>query len=261
MRFRYVLFIGLILLSTYLFIYSFYLEPFWLEVSHYQIKADVKVPIKIAHITDFHTLGIGRLEEKVFNSLESENPDLIVVTGDTKAEKGTYQNCRDVLSRLSARYGVWVIPGNWEYWTPPVEINNDEKIKEIHFLVNQNHRVRDDIWIIGLDDALAGHPNIDEAIKGLPSKIFKLVLLHSPAYFDYSFKIGDLFLAGHSHGGQVRLPLIGALWVPPGTGKYVQGWFEKSRSKMYVSRGLGTSIIPVRFLCRPELDYIELIPQ
>ncbi len=73
----------------------------------------------------------------------------------------------------------------------------------------------------------------------------------------------DLAFAGHTHGGQVRLPLIGALWTPPGSGRYVAGWYSMSeapRARMYVSRGVGTSVLPVRFLCRPEVALITLQP-
>jgi predicted MPP superfamily phosphohydrolase len=68
----------------------------------------------------------------------------------------------------------------------------------------------------------------------------------------------DLAFAGHSHGGQIRLPFIGALWTPEGTGKYDAGWFQEGKAKMYVSRGLGNLILPIRFNCKPEISFIRV---
>ncbi len=68
----------------------------------------------------------------------------------------------------------------------------------------------------------------------------------------------DLAFAGHTHGGQVRLPLVGPLWLPPGSGRFVEGWYEEAGTKMYVSRGVGTSVLPVRLLCAPEIAIFDL---
>jgi predicted MPP superfamily phosphohydrolase len=67
-----------------------------------------------------------------------------------------------------------------------------------------------------------------------------------------------LAFAGHTHGGQFRIPLIGSIWLPPGSGKYDQGWWSMNKAKMYVSRGIGTSVLPIRFNCSPELAFIDI---
>lgn len=83
-------------------------------------------------------------------------------------------------------------------------------------------------------------------------------LFHSPASFDSVAGSWPLALAGHTHGGQIRLPFVKPLWLPEGSGSYVAGWYEGKGSKLYVSRGVGTAMLPLRFLCRPELALITI---
>jgi len=104
---------------------------------------------------------------------------------------------------------------------------------------------------------LAGSPNL-EVYNNIPTAARKLSLFHSPILFEKIKEKSDLSFAGHSHGGQIRLPIIGALWTPEGTGKYEAGWFKGGRGKMYVSRGLGNSILPILLMCSPEVAYIRI---
>jgi hypothetical protein len=238
--------------------YAFWIEPYRLEVSHHHVRAELSVPLKIAHLSDLHTYGIGRLEQKLFDILEGERPDLIVITGDSIHTDANYPGFREVLMRLRAPLGVWVVNGNHEVWWP---ISNEQSFYEsagAKLLVNTNARVTDDVWLVGLDDSFAGSPDLERALAGVPSHAYRIALFHSPAYFDRIAGKCDLALAGHSHGGQVRLPVIGPVWVPPETGRYVEGWFEKDNSRMYVSRGIGTSVVAARFLCRPEIAFVTL---
>ncbi len=85
-----------------------------------------------------------------------------------------------------------------------------------------------------------------------------IMLFHSPSAFDSAARDGDLAFAGHTHGGQVRLPFVGALWTPPGSGRFLEGWYEQGGARMLVSRGVGTSMVPVRFLCSPEVARVVI---
>lgn len=107
---------------------------------------------------------------------------------------------------------------------------------------------------------MSGFANIGAAQQGAPDGALRIVLFHSPAYFDSASEKIDLAFAGHTHGGQIRLPWIGALWTPPGSGRFVQGWYSAGSARMLVSRGVGTSILPVRFLCAPEVARIDIRP-
>jgi predicted MPP superfamily phosphohydrolase len=128
-----------------------------------------------------------------------------------------------------------------------------------HTLVNEAAAVRDDLWIVGLDDALAGKPRID-AIDAVPPGVATLAIFHSPSLFSTIADRVDLALAGHTHGGQVRLPLLGAIIVPPESGPFIAGWYRMDRAQLYVSRGIGTSVLPIRFLCRPEVALFHITP-
>jgi len=238
--------------------YAFWIEPYWIEVTHHTVTANIGRPIKIAHLTDIHTSGLGRRERKMLDLIEEERPDLIVITGDSISITSDYPGFREVLMRLHAPLGVWVVRGNHEDWWPVKDESTFYESAGARLLVNSNAQVRDGIWLIGIDDMYAGSPDLERALARVPESAYKLALFHSPVYFDKMAGRSDLVLAGHSHGGQVRLPIFGALWTPPFAGEYFSGWFEKQGSKMYVSRGVGTSIFDVRFWCRPEVAIITI---
>ena len=242
-------------------------EPDWLEVTHHHYRLPARsgmpdaeealaTPLKIAHLSDLHTYGLGRRERRLLALLDEEKPDLIVVTGDTLARRGTYEMCGEFLSRLHAPLGVWVVRGNWENWRPVKGERAFYASVGVNFLLNEARPVRPDVWLVGLDDSSSGTPNLEAALKDVPAGAFIIALFHSPAYFDQVAGHCPLALAGHTHGGQVRIPLVPPLWLPRGSGRYLAGWYQHGNAQMYVSRGIGTSILPIRFLCRPELAII-----
>lgn len=116
--------------------------------------------------------------------------------------------------------------------------------------------------LAGVDDQMEGKPDIHSALKRTSSNRCTLLLSHCPDYADEIKELPiDLQLSGHSHGGQIRFPLLGELSTPPYAQKYVQGLYQISDSalQVYTNRGIGTTILPIRFLCRPELTVIELV--
>ncbi len=248
--------------------YATLIEPFWIEVTRHRVKAPVPSPLKIAHLTDIQTIGFGRRERAFLALLEAEKPDAIVVTGDTKDKRGTYAMCHRVLSRLRAPLGVWLVRGNWENWGPLAAEEEEPFYRSagVNLLLNASRPLTDRVWLIGLDDATSGTPDLSAALHPVPADAFKILLQHSPFYFDRldgqvdPARRVDLILAGHTHGGQIRFPFIGAIWFPRGCGRFSDGWFGKEGSRMYVSRGIGTSITTIRFLCRPELAIFTLEP-
>jgi predicted MPP superfamily phosphohydrolase len=130
----------------------------------------------------------------------------------------------------------------------------------IHLLRNKASQVRPGIWVAGFDDAVAGFPNMEHALGGIPSDGLTIALFHSPAYFDELASRVSIAFVGHTHGGQIRLPFLNPLWLPRGSGEYISGWYEKRTSRMYVSRGIGMTILPFRLLCRPEVALVTLKP-
>ncbi len=163
------------------------------------------------------------------------------------------------LSQLDAPIGVFSVDGNWEHWVGREKLRKAMAGSKINDLTNKRASIRDDLDVLGFDDEFVGQPDRSiSQIDSASSTKFRIALIHSPAFFDTIHPVTDLVLAGHTHGGQVFLPIVGALWLPKGSGQYVKGWYSKENSRMYVSRGIGTSIVPIRIGARPELAIIYI---
>lgn len=238
-------------------LYARFVEPNWIEVTRHEVEAPVSRPIKLAHLTDLHMKGFAKRHLRLVERLAEERPDAIVVTGDCVSGTADYDAVEQLISMLQAPLGVWVVRGNWEHWRPPPPSRG---FRGARLLDNAAARLVENVWLVGVDDAYVGTPDLDRALAGVPRDAVRIALFHSPAFFTLAAPRISLALAGHSHGGQIRLPLVGALWLPPRVDDFVAGWYDLARARLYVSRGLGTSILDVRFLCRPELPIITLIP-
>jgi len=229
-----------------------------LEVSQHVIKlGNGKRIIRIAHVSDLHTEGFNNLEQQLVQAINENNIDLIVITGDIATPRGTLEGYNNVLKNFKAPKGVYYIPGNWEYWEPIKDLQEILEQNNIVDLTNKTHNIDVHLWLIGFDDSEEGIPKV-EIVSSVPKNDIKIGLFHSPQFFNEISKYTHLNLAGHSHGGQFRIPFLGSLWTPDGTGDFDQGWFEKDDSKLFVSRGVGTSVLPFRFFCSPELAIIEV---
>lgn len=247
------------LLGIFTFTYACFIETNWLEITHHQIKlnANANRKLKIIQISDLHTKGIGTIEEKVIKTIQIENPDFIFLTGDIATPGGTNSGYEKVLKELKAKKAIYYIPGNWEDWEPISDLQNILIRNQILDLTNKTIKLDENLWLAGFADAPTGNPDLN-ILKNIPSSSKTISIFHSPIFFDEISNLIDLAFTGHTHGGQIRLPFIGAISLPPGSGDYDQGWFQKNRAKMYVNRGIGTSIVPLRFLCRPEISVFEI---
>jgi uncharacterized protein len=242
-----------------------FIEPFRIEVTRSYIQAPLARPLKIAHLTDLHTSGLGRRERLLLELLDVEQPDVIIITGDSLTRGFSYARTRPLLSRLHAPLGIWMVRGNWEN---AALIRNERTFNErafysqlgIHFLLNEAAPIRPDVWLAGLDDPSTGTPNLDASLRKVPPDVYVILAFHAPGFFDQAAGRVPLALAGHTHGGQVHIPFVPVFWKPHDSGRYLEGWYTEGGSKMYVSRGIGTSTLPIRFLCRPELTIITAGP-
>ncbi len=238
--------------------YAMEIEPVWIEVTHSHLAAPFSPPIKIAHLTDLHTRELGRPERRLLALLDEEKPDLIVITGDATHNDATVADTRPLLGRLHAPLGVWMVRGNWEVWRLTEDTGAVLRSIGIHFLMNESRPVRDGLWLVGIDDPRAGSPDPHRALAGVPPGAYSITLVHAPIMINQLVGRTNLVLAGHTHGGQIRFPFMDPLWLPDGAGDFVEGWYHRGGTPMYVSRGIGMSVLPVRFNCRPELAIITL---
>jgi len=251
----------LLLVAIAVAVDGLFIEPYWIETTHFDIQGPVISPLKIAQLCDLHTHGLGRRERRMLEILDAEKPDIIVIVGDSLANtRNDYSKARELYEQLHAPLGVWFVRGNWENMKT---LHHERAFYEeagIKFLLNANEPARPDVWIVGFDDPMSGTARLDSALAGVPPSAYKIALFHSPIFFDRIAGQVNLCLSGHTHGGQIRLPFLKPLWLPKGCGRYVEGWYEAQDTRMYVNRGLGTSMLPVRFFCRPEITFITVHP-
>ncbi|SFJ73368.1 metallophosphoesterase [Thermoflavimicrobium dichotomicum] len=252
-------------------IYSYSLEPKWIEIKEQWLFLPSLPPsfqhTRIVHFSDLH-LGFY-LDPSDLSSLvqhiQQLKPDLLCFTGDLiDKDPNVISAAIPYLSQLQAPLGKYAVLGNHDYRGNAQMVQQGLAQSGFHVLVNSHQLVQkgnDRIAIAGVDDQLTGHPNLVQALHGLDSHTCTILLSHCPDFADQARKKPvALQLSGHSHGGQIRLPLIGHIVTPPYGRKYVQGFHqvEGSSLKVYVNRGIGTTILPLRFFCRPEITVLVL---
>ncbi len=223
--------------------------------------------LTIGQLTDLH---VGPLVDasqvaRAAKALMAHTPDLITLTGDFISRSADYAaSCANALAQLSAPLGVFAVLGNHDYWAGRI----DETIAQlervgIRVLRNENVTIgagNGRICLIGVDDVWDTQPNLPLAMAGVSQDMCKIALVHHPDYVEETAKYEvDLQLSGHSHGGQVRLPFIGALFLPAMAIKYPMGlqWVN-AHTQIYTSRGIGDVALPVRFNCSPEVTLLRL---
>jgi predicted MPP superfamily phosphohydrolase len=221
-------------------------------------------PTTLVQLSDLHLKRIGRLEERVLEILTTDPPDLLLFTGDafdTAAGLDVFAEFLRSCPRGAVPLGIL---GNWEHRTgvPQERISKLYEQNGGRLLVNHTTSVETaggSLQVTGLDDLVGGSPR-HEQLEDQEKTGPHLLLAHCPAHRDLLGPRArdqvDLLLAGHTHGGQIA-PFGIALVTPAGSGPYVAGWYREQAAAMYVSRGLGTSLIPARLGVAPELVTIR----
>jgi hypothetical protein len=218
--------------------------------------------LRILQVSDLHVRGIGTLERQLLERLHESQADLIVITGDSIDRADSLPLLDALLGEFPRSPRVLAILGNWEYRSGvgPEQFARTYARHGIELLVNQSieleHRGQM-IRVTGLDDVLCGKPRAATAIGDGRPRDHHLVLAHCPIARD---TLGlplehpaSLVLSGHTHGGQVA-PFGVATILPSGCGRYVAGWYRDADGPpLYVSRGIGTSALPIRIGATPEL--------
>lgn len=223
-------------------------------------------PVRIAVLADLHAgaphVSLARVGELV-DITNAQRPDLVVLLGDFAA---SVLGAREVapadlaaaLAGFSTPLGTYAVLGNHDWWRDGQGIWDAFAAEGIQVLDNRAAPVRD-FWLAGVEDPMTRTPNLRQAIMMVPPTAPLLLLCHSPDIFPQVPPRVALTLAGHTHGGQVRLPLIGAPMVPSKYGqRYVRGHIREGSKDLYVSSGIGTSIAPVRLGVPPEIVILTL---
>ena len=223
--------------------------------------------LRLVQISDLHA-GPFTTERQIAGIVGRTNllnPDLVMITGDVvHAARDDIAPCMRALSLLRARCGVFACQGNHEYWVGPEAVRRGAEGAGIRMLVNEGRVLSIDgasLNIAAVDDLRLGKPDLRRALAGLDPAAPTLLLSHRPDLFPDAARRGvDLTLAGHYHGGQVKVRILGVPLSPFRlVTKYLEGPFRRGHSRMYVSRGLGTTGPPVRIGSRPELTLFRLI--
>ena len=189
-------------------------------------------------------------------------PDVTILTGDYVSHGTSYiAPVADILGELRAPRGVFAVLGNHDYRTDAGLITDLFRAENIKVLINQGlHLVKNNasIWICGVDDTLYGAPDLNSALSGSRDSEVKLLLSHNPAILRRAADAkADLVFAGHTHGGQVRLrPTNEGLIMPKN--RRASGLSKRGETQIYISRGIGTVVLPVRYQCPPEISLLEL---
>jgi predicted MPP superfamily phosphohydrolase len=233
-----------------------YLESRWIRVRSFRLSRQPR--LKIAHISDIHHRGDRAYLLRALALTAGLEPDLLCVTGDLVEHRRHADAVMEALGGFSAP--VYVVPGNWDNWAGLDLARLDAACQRTGggLLRNRSSRFDARLSVIGIDDSIEGEPDVQAAFAGVDTPLL-LFLCHCP--MDIELLDGrrvTLALAGHSHGGQVRLPMLGAPIHRPGMGPYDRGLFRTRAGPLHVNPGLGTWRVPLRLLCRPEITLIEL---
>ena len=261
--------IGLVALGT--LIYARLIEPRRVRVTHLALTLP-RLPAafqnyRVVHISDFH-LGSWMTRERLLHTADLINliqPDLVAITGDFLDSRAgaIAERLIDPLRRLQARDAVVAVMGNHDHYGSVEEVRRVLRASDVIDVSNRVysvHRGEAALHIAGVDDVARRHDRLDAVLDQLPPTGAALLLAHEPDFADLSAPTGrfDLQLSGHTHGGQVRLPLIGPLILPSYGQRYPAGLYRVGDMQLYTNSGLGSIYPHVRFGVRPEITVFTL---
>jgi uncharacterized protein len=250
---------------------AFIIEPRWLDVTSWRVSVP-ELPselegLLVAQVTDIHLSSIGAVHRAVAETLAKVRPDLVVVTGDVVDDDAKIPLVADFVSLLRSgdpKAPVLATLGNWEHWGNVNRTTLSETYARAgaKLLGDEHIDGPRGLSIISTDDSASGFADVTRAFRDAPNDPHRprILLTHAPGLVDGALPPtikAALTLAGHTHGGQVRAATK-AITVPPGSGPYEYGPYATPVGPMFVSKGLGLSVIPARFCCRPELALLKL---
>jgi predicted MPP superfamily phosphohydrolase len=258
--------LALALLGLVCFAYAWKVEPRWLEVTHTRITTTkLARPVRIVHISDVHSDPEPRLEDRLPEVIAAQRPDVIVFTGDALNEPGGLDNFRTLMKRLAAIAPTYAVRGNWDVWYwSGLDLFGGTGVVELIDVAVRASLPGTELWIAGVP---VGHERqIPRVLASVPESALDVLLFHYPDEIEQASALGvDVYLAGHTHGGQVALPWYGALITYSKFDKrFEAGRYQVGPTTLYVNRGIGMeggNAPRVRFCARPEIAVIDLVPR
>ena len=249
---------------------AFGIEPRWVRVSRH----DVAVPglpkgldgIRIAQLSDLHLPANRGAAEGTISLIRAERPEIVVLTGDQCETADGIAELSAFVSETRGSVATLAVLGNWDYRGGSVgdvaalayEAAGAILLVNRHAIIQRGGAA---LAFVGLDDLLSGKPDLAAASAGVPGDAPVILLAHEPGPTDDPLPPGApspiLTLAGHTHGGQIRIPGLPAR-TPIGSGRFLAGWYQSAWGRLYVSRGIGTADIRARFFCPPEVPIFRL---
>ena len=249
----------IVLFIFLLAIWTVIIEPNILTVEKVFIKDENLSGLKIVFASDFHIKPYEKYRlKRIIKAINTQDPDIVLLGGDyvnghKKTSSMPIKNISKELSKIKSKYGTYAVVGNHDGWQGKFEIIKALEDAGIQVLFNSNVCFND-FCVAGVDDLQTGHPNIDMALQGVQKPV--ILLTHNPDIIEEIPYSVNLTLAGHLHGGQVRFnsPIV----VPSKYGKkFANGYTEYKGKKIFTSKGLGSSILPIRFNCPPGIVVIR----
>jgi predicted MPP superfamily phosphohydrolase len=248
-------------------VWGFFIEPYWIEVKTIEIPTSKlkHSVVRVVQISDLHCRGRAGNEEKVVRLVNAIKPDIIVFTGDAADSPQGLKRFRDTMSRLEARLAKVAVRGNYDIGEfKKADLFGGTGFAELDANSIEVEKDGEKFWITGVTREREG--KIGNVLKEVPEDCFSIFLHHYPDLVeDLAGRNVDLYLAGHTHGGQIALPLYGAVITLSQFGKkYESGIYTVGNTILYVNRGIGMDGGPsprARFFARPEITVFEIKPK
>ncbi|HXG84068.1 MAG TPA: metallophosphoesterase [Pyrinomonadaceae bacterium] len=218
---------------------------------------------RLVHLSDIHHSPFTDLAH-ISRAVEMSNrlkPDMFVLTGDFVSHEPEYiAPAAEVLGRLESEFGSFACLGNHDHWTDAAAVTNSLRAANINVLINEGFRFQArgaSFWLAGVDDHMVGLTDLPLALRGSFPDEMKMLLAHNPAIVRRAARAGvDLVFSGHTHGGQIKLRDEEKKILP--RRKLKNGLYRRKDTQIYITRGIGTVVLPIRYGCPPEISVIEL---
>lgn len=222
--------------------------------------------LRIVHLTDIHHSLFTPLEyvQRAVRMANHLRPDLVALTGDYVTLSPAYiWPAAQALGKLRARLGVFAVLGNHDFKVDADEVTRALRAQRIRVLRNAHHALSargETLWVLGVDDLWSGEDDLPAALRSVPARDPKILLCHNPMGIHRAAAYGiDFVISGHTHGGQVRLPVVGSVRGNSKLGeRFIDGWNRLNGTQIYISRGIGRSVVPLRLNCPPEIACFRL---